>query len=128
MPSFVNQPLSPVAIHTQGLHLAARAVQRQHELPAKPLRQRVLRDQSLQLANQHAVPSQLQVGVDALLYRADPKVFQASDFRRRERLLDEVGQRRTAPQGQRGSEFFRRNHRPRRIRRRSARNGHRILK
>ena len=60
-------PRRPVDL--QRLGLARRAVEREHQLAAQPLAQRVLGDQRLQLADQVRVPAGGEVGVDALLER-----------------------------------------------------------
>ena len=100
-PELVGQLLTGGAVDVQRLGLAARAVERQHELAAQTLAQRVRRDQRLQLADQVGMPAAGQLGVDALLERRQPQLLEPQDLRLRERLVGEVGERRAPPQGQR---------------------------
>ena len=54
------------------LLLAAAAVQGQHQLTRHPLPGRMLGEQALQLADEHAVPAQTQICVDPALQREQP--------------------------------------------------------
>ena len=92
-------PRRPVGL--QRLGLARRAVQREHQLAAQPLAQRVLGDQRLELADELRVPAGGEVGVDALLERREPQLLQPRALGLRERLVGEVGERRPAPQRER---------------------------
>ena len=55
------------AIGLECFSLPAAAVQRQHKLATQALAQRMLRHESLELANQLGVPSAGQVGINAVL-------------------------------------------------------------
>ena len=92
---------SRVAVGLERLRLPARAVEREHQLPAQPLAVRVLRDQRLQLADQLRVAAEREVGLDPLLQRRQPQILQPAGLDARERLLVELGQRRPAPQRER---------------------------
>ena len=89
------------AIGLERLGLAAAAVQRQHELATQPLAQRMLPHERLELADQLRVPSAAQVGLDAVLEQCEPQLLEPADLRLRERLEDEIGERRSAPERQR---------------------------
>ena len=88
------------AVRVQRVRLSARSVERQHELPAQPLSERVLADEILELADELGVAPDREVGVDAGLDGGEPQPVQAGDVRLGERLVGEVGQRLAAPQRQ----------------------------
>jgi hypothetical protein len=62
-------------------------------------------DGGLELGNELSVTAQAEVGLDALLERLQPQLLEARDLGLSERLVGEVGQRRTAPQRERLPEF-----------------------
>ena len=72
------------------LRLSARAVQREHQVSAKLLAERMLTHELLELADQLPVLAELEVGLDATLERDQPKRFQACNRRLRKRLVAEV--------------------------------------
>ena len=77
------------------------AVQRQHQLAPQPLPVGVVGQQRLQLGDQPAVPTEGQVGLDAVLQRGQAQRLQAGPFRRLQGgHLVQVGQRRSPPQAQ----------------------------
>jgi hypothetical protein len=92
----------PVALERFGL--AARAVQREHQLRAEPLVQRVVGDETLQLADELGVAAEGEVGVDAGLERREPQLVQARDLGLQRLLGRQVGERRAAPQRERGAQ------------------------
>ena len=100
-PELVRQlaPGHPVA--SQRLGLAAGAVEREHQLAAQALPQRMLGDERLELADELGVTAERQVGVDPLLERRQPQLLQPRDLGLGERLVGEVGERRPAPQRER---------------------------
>jgi hypothetical protein len=55
----------------------ARSIQRQHELAAQALSERVLVRQRLQLADQLGVPAEAKIDLQALLQRAQVDLLQA---------------------------------------------------
>ena len=66
----VDEHLAGRAVDLKRLGLAAATVQAEHQLAAEPLAERVLLDESLQLADELAVAAEREVGLDALLQRA----------------------------------------------------------
>ena len=96
----LHQKLTPGAVRLERLGLATRAVEREHQLCAQPPR-RVLRDQPLKLADDIGMPAESEVGLDSLLECAQPRLFKPGDLRLGERLVREIRERRTAPQGER---------------------------
>ncbi len=97
-PELLGQRPAGVAVDAERVGLAARAVKRQHELPAQTLAQRVLTDQRLKLADERGVEAEGEIGLDPLLERGEAQLLEARDFRLRERLVREVGERVPAPQ------------------------------
>ena len=65
------------------------------------LAQRMLGDERLELAHQLAMTPVRELRVDRLRERSQPQLLQATDLRRRERLVGNVGQRRATPQRER---------------------------
>ena len=88
-------------VGSQCLCLTAAAVEREHLRAADPLAQGVLLRESRDLGHDLCMPSQLEVGLDALLQGAEPLLFQPRDRRLRERVVGEVCKRRPAPQRER---------------------------
>ena len=87
---------APVCLERIGL--AARAVEREHQLPAQALAERVLGDQRLELSDQDVVLSERKVGLDPLLERGHPQLGQAGNLGLSERIEREVRQRRASPE------------------------------
>ncbi len=65
----------------QGIGLAARPVQRQHELAPQTLPEGVLLGEGFQLCHQSLVVSLRQVGIDPALDRGHAKLLQPADLR-----------------------------------------------
>src|ERR671923_201963 len=89
------------------LRLPARPVEREHQLLAKALAERILADERLELAHDLGVPARLEVGVDPLLEDGQPELLQAADLGLREGLERELAERRSAPEGERLAELRR---------------------
>ena len=94
------QDLAGAVEGLEGIGLAARAVQRQHQLAPQPLPVGVVGQQRLQLGDQPAVPTEGQVGLDAVLQRGQAQRLQAGPFRLQGGHLVQVGQQRSPPQAQ----------------------------
>ena len=100
-PELVGEREPGRPIDLERFRLAAAAVEREHQLAAQPLAQRMARDELLQLADEHRVPSELELGVDPLLLRRHPQLVQARGLEPGELLLLEVGERRPVPEVER---------------------------
>jgi hypothetical protein len=87
----------------KGLPLPIGAVEAQHQVLPKPLPQRMLRHQSLQLSDQLTVMAQGQLGLDPLLLSSEPELLQRRNVGLGKWLIGEVGQSRAAPQVKRGA-------------------------
>ena len=97
-PDRVDEGGARRAVGVERVRLPAAAVEGQHPLCVKPLRQRLLRDQQLELPDHLAVPAVRQVAVDGQLDRPQAKLLEPPDLGVRERLLGDVQERRAAPQ------------------------------
>ena len=76
-PEFVDEAGAGILVHLQGLRLPARTIQRQHELPAEGLAERMVADERLERADDVAVPAELEIGLDPLLERDEPELLEA---------------------------------------------------
>jgi hypothetical protein len=85
------------AVDLERLGLAARAVEREHQLAAKPLPQRMLPDERLELADELGVPAERELRLGVLLDEREPELLEPRDLRLRERLVRELGERLAAP-------------------------------
>ena len=74
--------------------------------PAEPLAQRVPGDERLQLADELGVAAEREVGLDPLFERRELQLVQARDLRLCERLVGEVGQGGTPPEGERPAQLL----------------------
>ena len=101
MPSSSESAVRAVVVHVERLGLAARAVEREHQLPAQPLTQREPLDERLELGDELRALAELEVGVDPLLERLEPQLLEPADLALGERLEGEVGERRATPERQR---------------------------
>ncbi len=90
-----------VEVRLQRLRLPSTPVQREHQLPPKPLPERVLRDEVLQLADDARMTSERQVGVDAVLEDGETRLLETNGRPFGDGLVREVAQRRAAPQRER---------------------------
>ena len=98
MPSSSTKRVRAAWIHVQSLRLPARTVQREHQLAQEALPQRVLGDEPFELADDVAVATELEVGVDALGESDETELVQPPDLRLREVLERELRERRSPPQ------------------------------
>ena len=70
-PELLGEQLPPLPIDLECLGLPVRAIERQHELPAQSLTQRLLLDERLELRHELRVPAQGEIGFDPLLESAE---------------------------------------------------------
>jgi hypothetical protein len=94
-------------IRLESVGLTAGAVERQHELAAQPLAQRVGGDVGVELRHEVGAAAELEIRVDPLLDRGEPELVETSRLAPRERLVGEVGERRPAPEGERARKGLR---------------------
>jgi hypothetical protein len=96
-PELLDQCPPRRAVDVERLRLTTRAIQGEHELAARPLAQRMVGHQALELADHLRMPSEAQLGLDSVLARREPKLLQASDLGLDRPLIGEIRQRRTPP-------------------------------
>ena len=90
-PQFLDEPVSSLLIRLESLRLTARAIEREHQLPARGLAERVLPHERLELTDDVAVATELEVGLDPFLEGDEAQLLQPPDLALRELLEGEVG-------------------------------------
>ena len=100
-PKLLRQPPSTSLVRGEGLGLPAGGVQRDHQLAEQPLPERLLADERFQLRDKLGGAADLQVGRDPVLESEQSTFLQPSRLELRERLVQEVGQGRPAPERER---------------------------
>ena len=100
-PQLVDQHAPALAHDLQRLGLPAASVERDHQVPAQPLAQRLFGHQRPQLPHEVGVAAFGDLGGEPLLDRLHPQLLEPPDLALRERLEPMVGERRPAPQRQR---------------------------
>jgi hypothetical protein len=93
-PELLDERGARVAVGLERLGLAACSVEREHQLRAEGLPQRMRRDERLELADELRRAAPGEVGIDPLLLRGEPELLQPRGL---ERKVD-VGERRPAPE------------------------------
>jgi hypothetical protein len=99
--AFLDERAPELRVGRERLGLAPRAVQREHQLRAQALAQRVAAGDGRELTRQLGVTAALEVGIDPGLERIEPQLVEIADRLLGERLGLEVRQRSTAPQPER---------------------------
>src|SRR5438045_3720300 len=82
---------------SERIGLPAGAVEAEHQLAEQPLAERMLGDESLQLADKPTAASEFDLGVDARLDGEQPSRLQPLRLGRRKRLVLEIRERASAP-------------------------------
>ena len=100
-PELGGQAAAVVVVGGERLGLAVAAIQREHLLAAQALAQGLLGDELGELVNQDGVAAEREVGVDAVLGRAQPAVVEPRRGRRDRFLVREVRQGGAAPERER---------------------------
>jgi len=100
----VGEELARAPIDLQRVALAARAIQRKHQLTAQPLLERVRLDEPFELGHELGAASECEIGVDAVHKRRKAELLKAPDLRLDEVEQREVGERRAAEERERRPE------------------------
>ncbi len=103
----VDQRSPRALVHGERVRLSAGAIEREHQLRAQPLSERLLRDQLLELADELAVSAEREIGVDPVLERCQSKLPEAHDLGLCKRLPRQIGERRAAPERKRRAQAVR---------------------
>jgi Protein kinase domain len=96
----LHQQTPRLPVDLERLRLPSGAVQREHELRPRPLAERMLADEGLELRDELGGAPECEVSVDASLERDEPQLLETKDLRLRERLVRDVGERRAAPESE----------------------------
>src|SRR5262249_51539287 len=94
------------------IRLPTGPVEREHQLAEQPLAERMRGDRPLELGDELAVASEVELGVDARLDGEQPPLLQPPRLGRDKRLVLEIRERASAPKAERVAEN---GARPRRI-------------
>src|SRR5712691_11001505 len=100
-PELVDERTACVLVDTEGLGLASRAIQGEHQMGTKTLPGGMAVDKGLDLADDFGVAAGLEVRVDPLFDHRKPLLLQPCNLGLREGFEFEVGQRRSAPEVER---------------------------
>ena len=104
-PELVHERRARGGVGVERLGLPAGAVEREHQLPAQSLPQRMLADERLELADELGVAATLEIGVEPRLERDEPELLQPCDLGLRPALVREVGEGGAAPERERRGEL-----------------------
>ena len=104
----LREPLTSPRVHLQGVRLPSRPVERDDELGAEPLVERVRGDERLELTDRLAVPPGRELGVGCRLQGRQPQRFEAGDLGLHPVDVVEVGVRPPPPEPQRVAQVPRR--------------------
>ena len=101
-PELLDQLVAPRAVDGERVGLAARAVEREHQLAAQPLAQRMLADERRRARRRARAcrPSASSASARSSMQR-QPQLVEPRDLGLRERLVGELGQRLAAPERER---------------------------
>ena len=97
----LDERLARAAVGGERVRLPAGPVEREHQLGARPLAQGLRIDERLELRDELRVTAECEVGVDPLLERDGAELLEPRDLGLRERLVEEVRERRAAPERER---------------------------
>ena len=103
-PELVDEHAPALVVGLERVGLPAGAVQREHQLAAEPLTQRVGTHERLDIADDLAVPFELELRLEPLLGRNEPELLEPLRLAERERLELRVRERRAAPECKRLSQ------------------------
>ena len=78
-PEALDQRVPRRAVRLERLGLPAGAVQREHQLAAEALAQRVLGDEGLELGDERRMPAERELRLDPLLERREPQLLEPLD-------------------------------------------------
>ncbi len=100
-PELVRQEPSGLCVDVESLGLAPAAVERGHELPARPLAQRVLGDERLELAHEIRMAAEYEVCVDPVLEDCESALVEPGYLRLREIRVAKVCESGATPERER---------------------------
>ena len=98
MPNSSTSVSRVLPVDVERLGLAPRSVEREHQLPAETLAQRMVPHESFELSQHGSVAAERELCVEALLERREPQLLEPRDRGLCERLVREIGERRPSPE------------------------------
>ena len=93
-----DQRLTSAPVGVERLRLAARAIEREHQLSPEALAQRLGRDEAFELADELRSAPRGELRLDAVLHRVQAQAFEPSGLGLDERLESDVAQGLAAPE------------------------------
>ena len=112
-PEFVGEDPASVPDDVQGIRLTPRSIERQHQLLAEPLSQRVPGDERLQLGRDLRVPADGELGLVPSLDPGEPQLVESGDVGDRRTHQRQIAERVAAPHRRRVAQDRGRRPRPR---------------
>jgi hypothetical protein len=97
-PELLRQATACPLIGSKRFGLAARAVEREHQLTQEPLSLRIVLDERFELGYQLPPAPEREIGIDSVLERDQPPLLQPLRLSLREGLVQEICQRRSPPE------------------------------
>ncbi len=97
-PELLAEDVTTFLEDPQGIGLPAGAIQRNHQERTRTLTERVRRDERFELADHTSVSPELKLHVELLLDGGEAQFRHPADFRRREVVIGELGERIPSPQ------------------------------
>jgi hypothetical protein len=93
-PKLVHQPRSSLLVHREGVGLTPSAVEHDHQQRRRPLTERLVPDECLELADDLGMAPERQIDLEALLERHEPQLLEAADLVAGRRLVLKIRERR----------------------------------
>ena len=94
----LDEHLARLLVDAESFRLTAGPVEREHELRAQPLAERVLGDERLELGDEVCMTPELELGLDPVLGGSQPQLLEPCRLGARERRVREVGEHRPPPE------------------------------
>jgi hypothetical protein len=92
-PELLDEPCAGLLEGLQRICLPSRAIEREHQLSAHSLTQRVIDDEAFELGDELRVPAELEVSIDLLLNHRESELFEPHSLGGGECLVAKVRQR-----------------------------------
>src|SRR5581483_6086660 len=100
-PELIDEPCAGVLEGLKRVCLPSGAIQREHQLSAHSLPERVIDDEALELGDDLRVSAELELGFDLLLDHRESELFEPQSLSACKLLVAKVGQRLAAEEGER---------------------------
>lgn len=86
------------AVAGERIRLTAGTIEGEHQLPAKPLAQRLLGDEPLEIGDHLAVAPECEIEVEQLLHAAEAELLEPRRLVVHDRFVEQIGEGRAAPE------------------------------